>query len=218
MEVIPLPHQNFTCLTNLSSKKMQRPIKLRIVYDASERANDKAKSLNKCLEQGPNLQNLIWKILVWSSFHPIAICGDLKQAFLQIRIQENCRDSLRFHLIKDRDPQQITIHRFTRLVLGPRQSPFVFDATLQNYLERYINTYAEVAKQTIDDLYVDEWPVSLNDWVSVYDLNGCGFESCCNLILEKTTYPKCSHWKKQRYKFPKKPGSVYINDILIVTN
>ena len=71
--------------------------KVRIVYDASARADNQSKSLNEYLEPGPNLQNQIWKILVRTRFNPVAICGDLKQAFLRIRIQETCRDTLRFH-------------------------------------------------------------------------------------------------------------------------
>lgn len=60
--------------------------KLRIVYDASERASEKAPSLNECLEIGPPTQNQLWSDLVRNRFHPVAISGDLKQAFLQVRI------------------------------------------------------------------------------------------------------------------------------------
>ena len=74
--------------------------------------------MNEYLEPDPNLQNQIWKILVQTRFNSVAICGDLKQAFLQIRIQETCIDALRFNWIKDRDPQKIEIYRFTRLVFG----------------------------------------------------------------------------------------------------
>ena len=31
-------------------------------------------------------------------------------------------------------------------------------------------------------------PVSLNDWVFVYELSGCGFESCCNPMDDVTEY------------------------------
>ena len=71
--------------------------KVRINYDASARADIQSKSLNEYLEPGPNLQNQIWKMLLRTTFYPVAICGDLKQAFMQIRIQETCRDTLRFH-------------------------------------------------------------------------------------------------------------------------
>ena len=57
-----------------------------------------------------------------------AIRGNLKQGFLKIRIQETCRDALRLYWIENRDPQQIEKYRFTRLVLGLTESPFVLDA------------------------------------------------------------------------------------------
>ena len=66
---------------------------MRIVYDASARANDKSPSLNECLDTGPPLQNQLWSVLVRNRFHPVAIAGDLKQAFLQVRIRQTDRDT-----------------------------------------------------------------------------------------------------------------------------
>lgn len=60
--------------------------KLRIVFDASAKANEKSPSLNDCLEKGPALQNLLWDILVRNHLKPIALAGDLKH-----------RDALWFH-------------------------------------------------------------------------------------------------------------------------
>jgi hypothetical protein len=71
--------------------------KVRIVYDASTKANSGAPSLNQCLNPGPPLQNDLWKVLVRMRFLPVALCGDIKQAFLQVRIKETDRDALRFH-------------------------------------------------------------------------------------------------------------------------
>ena len=48
---------------------------------------------------------------------------------------------LRFHWIKERDPNQIEILRITRLVFGLVQSPFIFGGTLQEHLETYIEKY-----------------------------------------------------------------------------
>ena len=58
--------------------------KLRVVYDASARAYSGAPSLNECLNPGPPLQNKLWSVLVRSRFHPVAVTGDIKQAFLQV--------------------------------------------------------------------------------------------------------------------------------------
>ena len=65
--------------------------KVRIVYDASGRAYEKAPSLNEYLETGPPLQNLLWSVLVRNRVYPVAIAGDLQHAFLQIRIREEDR-------------------------------------------------------------------------------------------------------------------------------
>ena len=67
------------------------------MYDASAKAHLNAVSLNDCLYPGPTLQNKMWNVLVRSHAHPIAVVGDLKKAFLQVRIREADRDASRFH-------------------------------------------------------------------------------------------------------------------------
>ena len=60
--------------------------KMRVVYNASAKAHSSAPSLNDCLEVGPPLQNKLWKVLVRGRFHPVALAGDIRKAFLQVRI------------------------------------------------------------------------------------------------------------------------------------
>ena len=50
---------------------------------------------HRLLETGPPLQNR------GNRFHPVALARDLKQAFLQVRIQEGDRDAMRFHRLED---------------------------------------------------------------------------------------------------------------------
>ena len=69
--------------------------KLRIVYDASAKSHTEGVSLNDCLNLGPAVQNNMWNVLVRSRADPVAVNGDIKQAFLQVR--EKDRDALRFH-------------------------------------------------------------------------------------------------------------------------
>lgn len=98
--------------------------KVRIVYDASARASEKTPSLNECLETGPPLQNQLWSVLVRNRFHPVAIAGDIKQAFLQVRIRKEDRDAMRFHWLKDLATKQTETLRFTRALFGLAPSPF----------------------------------------------------------------------------------------------
>ena len=75
--------------------------KIRIVSDASARENASISSLNVCLEICPPLQNQLWNVLIRNRFYPVAITGDLKQAFLQIRVRREDREALRFHWMQD---------------------------------------------------------------------------------------------------------------------
>ena len=116
-------------------KQSAESSKIRIVFDASAKADDKSPSLNDCLETGPPLQNLIWNILVRNRMQAVMLSGDLKQAFLQIRIREQDRDVLRFHWQKDRDLQKLEIYRFTRAIWGLNQSPFLLEGTTEKHLD-----------------------------------------------------------------------------------
>ena len=49
--------------------------KLRVVYNASERAQEKAPSLNDCLHAGPPLQNTLWSVVVRNRFHPLVVAS-----------------------------------------------------------------------------------------------------------------------------------------------
>ena len=70
--------------------------KVRVVYDASAKPHPDALSLNDCLYPGPPLQIKLWNVVVRPRIHPVAVVGDLKKAFLQVRIREADRDALRF--------------------------------------------------------------------------------------------------------------------------
>ena len=130
--------------------------KLRIVFDASARSNEKSPSLNDCLETGPALQNLLWDVLVRNRLKPVALAGDLKQAFLQVRIQSEDRDALRFHWIKDRDTSNVEVLRFTRALFGLVQSPFLLGGTLHQHLESMEGRYPSEVEEIKKSLYVDD--------------------------------------------------------------
>ena len=111
--------------------------KLRIVHDASSKPNMNEPSLNECLEKGPPLQNMLRDALVRNRMKPVALCADLRKAFLQIRIRKCRKNILRFHWIKNQNVSDTEILRFTRLVFGLIQSPFILEAILQSHLSKY---------------------------------------------------------------------------------
>ncbi|XP_046863293.1 uncharacterized protein LOC124457043 [Xenia sp. Carnegie-2017] len=125
------------------------------VYDASARATPSAPSLNDCLYPGPPLQNKLWSVLVHHRSFPVALCGDIEKAFLQIRIKEQERDALRFHWKSDSQPEPLT-YRFTRVVFGLTCSPFLLGGVLEHHLETWKTKMPDIVEELKKSMYVDD--------------------------------------------------------------
>ena len=69
--------------------------KTRIVFDASSKIGNNP-SLNDCLHSGSCLLPLIFDILLRFRIGGVALVADIKQAFLNIEIDEGDREFLRF--------------------------------------------------------------------------------------------------------------------------
>ena len=130
--------------------------KMRIVYDASARATATSPSLNECLETGPPLQNQLWSVLTRNRFYPVAIAGDIKQAFLQVRVREADRDALRFHWLKDLKTKQVEVLRFTRALFGLGPSPFLLAAVIKEHLRNCRPVHPKIVEEIERSLYVDD--------------------------------------------------------------
>ena len=127
--------------------------KLRIVYDASARAYDKAPSLNDCLHADPPLQNQLWSVMVRARFHPVLTTGDMKQAFLQVRIRMQDRDAMRFHWIADLETRRVETLRFTRALFGLSSS---LGRVIKQHLENCRKAHPEIVNEIEKSLYVDD--------------------------------------------------------------
>ena len=130
--------------------------KLRILYDASARAWDSAPSLNECLNNGPPLQNQLWSVLIRGRFNPIAITGDIKKAFLQVRIRPEERDALRFHWYNNTEIKEVETLRFTRALFGLGPSPFLLGGVIESHLDTWILKQPEIVGEIKKNLYVDD--------------------------------------------------------------
>ena len=128
---------------------------MRIVYDASARASPEAPSLNNCLYTGPALQNKLWDVLVQQRAYPVVASGDMKKAFLQIRIHESERDALRFHWRPDAN-SEIDTYRFTRVLFGLAPSPFLLGGVLDCHLDAWSKKYPNETERLRRSLYVDD--------------------------------------------------------------
>ena len=88
-------------------------------------------------------------------FYPIVVTGDLQKAFLQIRIKEEERDSLRFHWRRP-NHSEIEVYRFTRALFGLTSSPFLLGGVISEHLDRWESKHPELVKELRDRMDVDD--------------------------------------------------------------
>ena len=66
------------------------------------------------------------------------------------------RESLKFHWVENLTNNTIQILRFTRLVCGLNQSPFILEGVIKTHFERYESMYLELIRKIRDDIYADD--------------------------------------------------------------
>ena len=93
--------------------------KIRIVFDISARDSG---------YKGPQTTPLLYNILLRFRSHVVASTFYIEKAFLQINVNENDRDYLRFLWCDNilSDQPKIVRNRFARVVFGVTNSPFFF--------------------------------------------------------------------------------------------
>ncbi|GFU62316.1 integrase catalytic domain-containing protein [Trichonephila clavipes] len=131
--------------------------KLRIVFDASSHAKGQL-SLNDCLHIGTNLNPDIFLLLVKFRENRVAFTAVIKQAFLQIQLDEEDRDVTRFLWNENPNgPEElIQSYRMTRVLFGVSSSPFLLAATIKHHLKRYVEKFPETCEMLNNSLYVDD--------------------------------------------------------------
>ena len=142
--------------------------KIRPVFDASAKERGSS-SINECLEKGPNLISLISSTLLRFREGKLGVVADVKKAFLQISLNKNDRDFLRFFWY-DKEGK-IIIFRHCRVVFGVSCSPFILGAVISLHLNKIIDSIKSEQNNTfsksnivklVDSLYVDNCVTSVN--------------------------------------------------------
>lgn len=70
--------------------------KVRVVYDGSAKASKEEKSLNDCLQTGPNYLPQVFDMLANFRKNIVGLTADIEKAFLTVGIQDDKRDFLQF--------------------------------------------------------------------------------------------------------------------------
>ena len=85
----------------------------------------------------------------------MALVGDLKKAFLQVRIREADRDALRFHW-RQGEHSNIETLRFTRALFGLAPSPFLLGGVIEYHLDTWEEREPHAVAELRRSLYVDD--------------------------------------------------------------
>lgn len=141
---------------------------VRPVFDASSRVKNQP-SLNQCLEKGTNLIELIPSMLLRFRTEKIGVIADIRKAFLQIGLEINDRNFVKF-LWYDKD-NNLKIFRHARVVFGITCSPFLLGAVLEYHLQDTLkkslskeNAYCtDLIKKLLKSFYVDNTIASVRD-------------------------------------------------------
>ena len=139
-------------------RKERETTKVRIVYDGSAKSSKQGRSLNDCLETGPNFIPHIFDMLAKFRWNSVGLTADIEKAFLNVGIKKEDRDMLRFLWFKDptaENPEMVQF-RFNRLVFGLRPSPSILCSTIKHHLKFYRQSDPEMAEMLENSLYVDD--------------------------------------------------------------
>ena len=88
--------------------------------------------------------------------HKFCLTGDVKKAFLQIKVHPQDREAQRLIWYTDLQQGHTATYRFTRVIFGSAPSPYIHGATLTKHLSQYKEKYPEAAKQLMQNTYVDD--------------------------------------------------------------
>ena len=139
--------------------------RLRIIYDASAKEGKNGTSLNDCLHVGPPLTPLVFDILLRFRESRIGIVADIEKAFLNIEVDPQDRDSLRFlwtEYIHAKD-LNVNVYRFRRMIFGGNCSPFLLNAVLRYHIAKYKDNDPQIAAKLAINFYADDLVCGTSD-------------------------------------------------------
>ncbi|XP_035224267.1 uncharacterized protein LOC118196900 [Stegodyphus dumicola] len=116
------------------------------------------------LEKGPNLLELITSILLRFRLKRYGVTADIRQVFLQINLNPQDKDYLRFLWYEDGDPNNLVIYRHCREPFGVTSRTFLLGTTIAYYLDNVEEESQETARKLKESFYVDNCVTSFDSF------------------------------------------------------
>jgi hypothetical protein len=137
-----------------------KPGKVRVVFDCA--AQLQGKSLNQALLSGPDNTNDLKGVLMRFRKYPVAVCADIEEMFLQVKVPEHDRRHLSFLWWPDGDlTSQPRVYELNVHPFGATSSPFCASYALKRTTKEFSDGYSEACcRAVLDSFYVDDCLVS----------------------------------------------------------
>ena len=135
--------------------RMDKPsTKVRIVFDCSAKCD--GVSLNDVIHPGPKLQNDLFNVLIRFRRNPIALACDIREMYLQIKIDE--KDHPYFRMLwrnfdVEGEPQE---YEFDHVVFGKNSAPMEAQFVAQENARRHQDQYPLAAETVFESTYMDD--------------------------------------------------------------
>ena len=129
-------------------------------------------SLNDSLKVGPPLTPTIFEILIRFRENKIGLVSDIEKAFLNISVDPQDRNCLRFLWIDsiDKEDPKLVVLRQARVMFGVNASPFLLNGTLQHYIRSNELDDEEFREKLLRSFYVDDLTSGSTDVSSAFSL------------------------------------------------
>ena len=146
--------------------------KLCMVFDASSKGKGSQPSLNECVYVGPSMVPAIFDILLRFRAYKMGLVADIEKAFLNIRVKEEQRDSMRFLWVRNLEDEdlEIIVFRFKTVLFGMSCSPFCLNATLDYHIKHFYKENMEKAEKILRGFYIDDWTCGGADTEEAFEL------------------------------------------------
>lgn len=135
--------------------------KVRVVFDASAKCEEV--SLNDFLLQGPKLQNDLFTVLLRFRRDPIALMCDIKEMYLQIKLNPSDRPYHRFLWRNMETKEDPNVFEFERIVFGVSSSPFLAQFVIQEHARKHQSQFPLGAETILKSTYMDDSMDSVPD-------------------------------------------------------
>ncbi|XP_055605866.1 uncharacterized protein LOC129754035 [Uranotaenia lowii] len=137
----------------------KKPEKIRLIWDAAARVQ--GISFNDALLTGPDLLTSLPDILVRFRQRDIAITGDIKEMFHQIRIRNPDKQYQRF-LFRENPHQQPQVYVMDVATFGATCSPCIAQFVKNRNAMEYATEFPQAASDIVNEHYMDDYLKSVD--------------------------------------------------------